>query len=165
MLGFFLQLGCTFTNSFSWTLFRDSDPATWCQNSTFFYDSFNFGASSATKAVPLLMVPPGLFQYKTLAPFHDPLMSSKSVSLVKLSHITKFGCQHKAQHWPHLDHSFFVLPRGNTSQKRLSQWCWSLFKYTDSSAPTDQYRLSQQSKKSHFSVYDILLITDDSIAP
>lgn len=52
MLCFLLQLGCAFTFRLSRALIRDSDSATWCQDSTSLYDPFNSWASTATKAAP-----------------------------------------------------------------------------------------------------------------
>lgn len=37
------HLGCTFTNSLSWALFRDSEPATWCQTPASLYGPSSTG--------------------------------------------------------------------------------------------------------------------------
>lgn len=50
-----MWMDCTFTNSLSWALLGDSDPATWCHDSTFLHDPFNPRTSHATKAVPSLV--------------------------------------------------------------------------------------------------------------
>lgn len=55
MLASLRQLGCTFTRSRYWALFKDFNPATECQASSL-YDPFNTGVSTASS----LMAPTGL---------------------------------------------------------------------------------------------------------
>ena len=58
-LGSLLQLDYTFTTSLSLTLFRDSDPVTWCQASTL-HDSFNLQFFTTTEAEVHPMASPSL---------------------------------------------------------------------------------------------------------
>jgi hypothetical protein len=60
-------------------LFRDSDPATWCQVTTSLHDLLNPGASTATEAVPVPLAFHGLSQYQASAALHNPFMPSKPV--------------------------------------------------------------------------------------
>lgn len=91
MLCLLLQLGCTYTFRLSRALIRDSDSATWCQDSASLYDSFNSWASTATKAAPSLMTSPDLSQCQVSASLHDPFIPSEPLSPGRLLYVTKFG--------------------------------------------------------------------------
>lgn len=85
MLESSLQLGCAFTSSFSWALFRDSSPGTWCQASTCPHGSFSPEASIATEAEPSPAGSPRLLWCQVSAALHDLFMPSKPASPGRLS--------------------------------------------------------------------------------
>lgn len=74
----------------SWSLFRDSNAATWCQLLSMTLLSLGFYNRS----------------YVFIRGLSWP---SKPLTSCKLLHITKFNRKYKAQPWPPLDHSFCVL--------------------------------------------------------
>lgn len=102
-----LQLDCALTDSI-WVPFRDCGPATWSQVSISPHDSFSSGASAITKTASSPMASPGLSWSQVSAALHNPFMFPEPALPGRLSHINKFGHQHKIQPWLPQDHSFCV---------------------------------------------------------
>lgn len=77
VLGWPLQLGWTFTNSFSGPVFKDSTPSIWWQASASLYDPFTPGASTLAVASHLPIAFPEFSWHQASAVPQDLFMPSK----------------------------------------------------------------------------------------
>lgn len=160
MLDFSLKLGWALTASYSWALFRASDPATEYQLSPSLHGPFNPGLSMRLHLQQwLFLVSPGArSQLLSTTPSWRHNQS-------ELGNIyTLPSCAASTRHNPGLFCTVACAswPWGNISRNVLPQWGWSLLNHNWFIIPRCKVLIVPAKQRFHFSGASMLITTDPS---
>lgn len=159
MLDFSLKLGWALTASYSWALFRASDPATQYQLSPSLHDPFNPGLSMRLHLQQwLLLVSPGA-RSQLLSTTSSWLHNQSELGNIYTLPIWTASTRHNLGLFWTI--ACVCWPRGNISRNILPQWCWSL-NHNWVIIPRCKVLIVPAKQRFHFSGASLLITTDAS---